>query len=456
MTVNTNPAQPVDGQRIDSAKSDTQPLAVASFAFKEFDSSAARVWKNEAHGILEPKSLQNVIATIATHPNLRGCIVLDDFNQKITVVKPLPWDDPAKFEARSITNDDIRFLQARLETPPYNLRPSKQMVIDGISAAASMARINPVRDYLLSLKWDGTPRIDGWLIKYCGATQQPAEYVAAVGSCFLKAAVKRVINPGIEFHHMLVLEGGQAAGKSSALKALATFGKDKPISYFTDRIGFEDIGSKNIAEFLIGNLIIEFQELTGLNKKDRNKVKQWITQTHDEVQKKWENQTTIYPRQFVLAGTTNEKEWLNDPTGGRRFWPVGVSNHIDVAGILEVNEQLWAEATHRVASGELWYILPDNPVYNLAQEEQGKRFVSDAWEDLIEEHVSGRDTIRIDDIFRDVLNIPAERWDGRARSRVAGILTNLGFKQSFTTKNSKRIRVWKIEKAQPVFEEIVF
>ena len=46
-----------------------------------------------------------------------------------------------------------------------------------------MARLNgfhPVRYYLDGLKWDGTPRLDTWLVAYGGAEDNA--YVRAVGA----------------------------------------------------------------------------------------------------------------------------------------------------------------------------------------------------------------------------------------------------------------------------------
>ncbi len=92
---------------------------------------------------------------------------------------------------------------------------------------------HPVRNYLNSLKWDGTSRLDGWLSLYLGA--EPSPYVAAVGVRWLISAVARIYQPGVRADSALILEGPQGLMKSTALRALAG-------DFFTDDIA--ELGAK--------------------------------------------------------------------------------------------------------------------------------------------------------------------------------------------------------------------
>ena len=53
------------------------------------------------------------------------------------------------------------------------LRPTT--CADAVMAVADENRFHPIRDYLDGLAWDGTPRLDGWLETYLGATVPDGE-----------------------------------------------------------------------------------------------------------------------------------------------------------------------------------------------------------------------------------------------------------------------------------------
>ena len=74
------------------------------------------------------------------------------------------------------------------------------------------------------------------------------------------------------------------------------------------------------------------------------------------------------------------RPYLKDPTGARRFWPVACHGMIDLQGLKQARDQLWAEAVHRFKAGEPWW-LETPELEALATAEQEARFVADAWED---------------------------------------------------------------------------
>ena len=93
---------------------------------------------------------------------------------------------------------------------------------------ARQAGFHPVRDYLDGLTWDGTPRVDQWLVRYGGA--EDCEYTRAVGVLTLVAAVRRARHSGCKFDEMLVLESSQGQLKSTALRTLAVRSSARPPS----------------------------------------------------------------------------------------------------------------------------------------------------------------------------------------------------------------------------------
>lgn len=402
-----------------------------------FDTKMMFEQSAKKNGAIDPTSVNNAVIILVNDYKFRCCLAYDAFSHKATIIKPFPWEDKDRFQVRPIGQDDIVQVQMALEV--HSIKLSTTSIMNAMHIAAKQLYIHPVREYFDRTLWDGVNRLDTWLAKYCGATEQDPAYVAAVGACFLKAAVARVYNPGCKFDHMMVLEGGQGIGKSTMLRTMATFGGR---AYFSDRLTFDMLDHKSTAEFLAGNLIIEFQELTGLGKKDTNKVKQWITLCEDELQKKYENATTIYPRQFVLAGTTNQSQWLTDATGNRRFWPIKVSENIDIEGLKEAREQLWAEAVHRYKSGEIYYIPQEDPVHDITLLEQQERFSLDVWSDMILDFAERRSYVTVDDVLLECLKIDRGRWTNEDRNRVTAALRNGKYVTKSTRINGKVRNAW--------------
>ena len=401
-------------------------------------------WKNgnRKAGILAPNAVRNVIVYLENHLLFKNSIVYDEFLKQITITRPMPWDRDEQFKIRGWSDYDTLELKVFFESQEFRLGPSEKTTWAGAYTVARRNPVDPVKEYILNLRWDGKARLEHYLINYCGAVFQPEKYVRAVSANFIKAAVKRTLEPGCPFHHMLVLEGGQRRGKSQTLKALATF---NGVSYFTDHLNFGQIGTNFFTESLQGKLIIEFSEMA--NFKNQEQIKQWITQTGDSVQRKYENLVTEYPRRFVLAASTNEYNWMKDPSGGTRYWPVRVSNQIFPDKIVEENDQIWAEAVYRVVQlGESWYFKPDDEIGKLAEKEQRHRFDEHPWTNIIEEYVKFKEQISTEEIFRSVLDLKVERWGKKEKNELGKIMRLLGFEysQSRDPDNWRdRQRFWK-------------
>lgn len=254
--------------------------------------------------------------------------------------------------------------------------PAKDKTADAVALIGERRAYHPVRDYFAGLQWDGVERLNGWLIDYLGAEDTPLN--RAFSRKILCAAVRRVMQPGAKFDSMLVLEGAQDLGKSSAIRALCP---DE--HWFTDQL---EIGAdpKVTIEKTAGAWIVEMPELDGLGRRDTNRVKSFITTTHDRARLAYSRFAVTRPRQFVLFGTTNESRYLTDTTGNRRFWIVRVSK-ADAAGIAAVRDQLWAEAAQAEFAEHLWL---DDPALKAAAEDVA-RGASDfgPWLELLQDRI---------------------------------------------------------------------
>jgi putative DNA primase/helicase len=208
--------------------------------------------------------------------------------------------------------------------------------------------------------------------KYLGAEDAPLN--RAIGSRWMISGVARIMEPGAQVDHMLILEGPQGAKKSSALKTLAG------ANWFTDELA--EIGSKDAAQQMRGIWIIEIAELDAISRAEVSRIKAFLTRTTDRYRPPYERYVVEVPRQCVFAGSVNPETYLQDETGNRRFWPVRCGS-IDIDALRNDRDQLWAEAVTRYRQGAIWWFA-ESELIALAKIEQDKRYQADAWDARID------------------------------------------------------------------------
>jgi predicted P-loop ATPase len=241
----------------------------------------------------------------------------------------------------------------------FNFRANREFFFTVVIDDARRNAFHPVRDYLKGLMWDGQSRIDTWLVEYAGAEDTP--YVRAVSAMFLIAAVRRILKPGTKFDEMLVLESPQGGDKSTGLQTLAV----NP-DWFSDDLPLNAEGKK-VIESLLGHWIIEAAELTGMRRGEIEGLKAFLSRQIDRARMSYGRVVTEAPRQCVIFGTTNSRQYLRDNTGNRRFWPIAVKP-FDIKALTRARDQLWAEAVVREADG--MSIRLDPALYAAAEEQQ--------------------------------------------------------------------------------------
>jgi predicted P-loop ATPase len=273
---------------------------------------------------------------------------------------------------------------------------------------------HPVRDFLNSLAWDGQDRLSRWLIDYLGA--EDTEYVRAVGRAWLISAVARAMKPGCKADYMLVLEGPQGKGKSTALHVLAG-------PWFSDSLP-RDVGHKDAKDHLRGSWIIEMGELASIKRSEVEELKTFLAACADRFRPAYARYEVEWPRQCVFAGTTNEARYLKDPTGNRRHWPV-LCGDIDLEGLRSARNKLLAEAVVAYRQGERWWL--DEETEAVARDVQDARREDDPWvtaiSDYLEQIADNRVTTRA--VGKAALGLSDKDFDpgNRTSQRIARILT---------------------------------
>ena len=276
---------------------------------------------------------------------------------------------------------------------------------------------HPVRDYLNSCPTGADELLSLWLFKGLGCkpeTDAQRQYLEAVGRAYLISAVARAFEPGCKADGVLVLEGKQGAGKSTALRKL--FGPE----YLADNL--PPMASKDAADFVRGKWAIEISELASMNRSDIESVKGYLTRTEERFRPAYGRTEIQYPRQCVFAATTNQSEYLHDSTGDRRFWPVRCGI-IDVSWIEANKDSIWGAAVAAYLRGERWHL--DATTEALAKMEQQNRYAGDTIDDDVARYAGSRDEVILSEV---AFSIYHSRTIPRSdQNRLRAALQRIGF-----------------------------
>lgn len=252
---------------------------------------------------------------------------------------------------RSLTDDDILSIRSRL----HIYRDFRRMKTTTDEIREIINTLAPHTDtaklYFSNLRWDGVKRAETLLIDTFGCNDDA--YTREAIFTFLSAAVTRVFEPGTQYDHMLILQGAQGLGKTSFFRALAH------CSEWYGEISSAEIGDrKRLGEAVAGKLIVNYEELEGITKKSCAQLKSMVTSLNDEYRAIYDKLPKPHPRKYVIGGSTNNKAFLTDPTGNRRYLPVKVEKKgfIDPLTV----DMVWAEMYHYYKQGKTRLVLSEN------------------------------------------------------------------------------------------------
>ncbi|MAZ18811.1 MAG: hypothetical protein CL535_21105 [Ahrensia sp.] len=325
----------------------------------------------------------------AIKPTFGNCIALlrsarllptydEVVQQSYLAAAQMPWPNQV---GRTLSDDLIRVVRLFLHEQ-HRVSFKKDDVAEALYSLALENRINPLTDYLADLKWDGQPRLDRWLIDYLGA--EDSELIRQIGRKTLLAAIRRARQPGCKFDTVLILEGMQGSGKSTAVRILAG-------DFYSDaELGRVD--SKDAAMLLQGVWIFELGELTAMTRSEAEALKAFVSRTEDRFREPYARFPKSAKRRSIFIGTTNSSGYLQDLTGNRRFWPVQTAE-INLEQLERDRDQLWAEACQIDATGEP-LTLPQH-LWEEASNMQEDRLADHPWVPIIESHISEHGVTRL-------------------------------------------------------------
>lgn len=363
-------------------------------------------WGLQLNKNLPYLNLHNAALIIESDPVYKDRVYFDDFLQRV-----MRRNSPAREWSDADDLELVRHIQSVLALPKMGRDAVSQAVIE----VAYQHRRNCVREWLDTLKWDGQPRIEHFFADHMGAAD--GEYCRQASRNFWLSIAARIYHPGCKVDNMIVLEGPQGVGKSTALQII---GGD----HFAEQHE-SATNPKAFAEILQGKLLVEISEMESFTHAEVNRVKQTITCRSDRFRAAYSRHAADHPRTCVFVGTTNRDDWNKDETGARRFWPIACSGDINLEGIRANRDHLFAEAKARILAGEDHWKMPADATAH----EQRDRYQPDPWFAKVAESLKGKTETTTSQIMLD-LQIELVRQGRAEQMRVGRILRFLGWNRS--------------------------
>jgi hypothetical protein len=227
----------------------------------------------------------------------------------------------------------------------YNLSFQQEHAKDAMIAIAYDNMFDPVQDYFEQLpEYDGTDYIAQFVQSLNTNTPDAYEIVC----CWLDNTFRKQHEATQGF--MLVLAGGQGAGKGRTAKYLASGIERQFDNMFVECVINPE--SKDTDMYQSEYFIWEVSEFaSSFRKKDTDIIKQVISRDVIRGTKKLSAETRKSNSRAGMIGSINVQDtgFLTDETGSRRF-PVLECNNIDWEQFPDV-DMLWSQIKHRHENG---------------------------------------------------------------------------------------------------------
>lgn len=263
--------------------------------------------------------------------------------------------DAKEKEYDVIDDTKYRYLRIELEMEGISLTDDKFRNL--IYSGYFFDSYAPFKEYIFGLpKWDGvTDYIADWCkqVNLVDEKKHRKYFIEGFRKWFVAMVVSLVNDiPSRKFINQtcLIFSGKQGAYKSTFMDNLLP--EQWRLRYYL--AGIYDFHKEEHQKYLGQKVIINLEELAAFNRGDIEAIKTRITQPVVSLRLKWGKEDTFFKRRASFVGTTNDREFLLDLSGTRRFFVIPIER-IYIDETLNVAE-MYAQALALYKSGfKYWF-----------------------------------------------------------------------------------------------------
>lgn len=367
----------------------------------------------------------------------------DDYKQKVGYIEGNSYDpNPDKIGAKKA------WIWQRCLN--HKLSSDQNILVKHLNFLGSINCINPVKNSLLKLKWDGADRLED----FYSIIHVPKEW-EKIKKIILKKFLKQYIyvncfnnsSIGLRARQVLIFQGKEHIGKSTFLSKLIP--TDLPRNYFLDENAEIDLKDRMVYKSLIESSIVELGELDDVlrSKKYSGKIKNFISKSDDKIDIKHVADHFETRRFTIFTGTVNRMKFLDSEEENTRFLPLPVAKiEYRDFNIMQIYAQLLEEIKL-----ELPIYQKNNPgkeispLYELNKEERDivkslciifdntidLEYLADIYLDLKNKNAKGVKDRRPGEILAEMRKLDSSiKNDRKTSTQLSLILKNNGFEAS--------------------------
>jgi len=299
-------------------------------------------------------------------------------------------------------------------------------------AVAAKHSYDELEEWLQSLKWDGIPRLNDWLIQ-CGQVE-PTVLNIWIGRTLILQMVERGLVPGCIARYVPIFVGREDEGKTEAVLCLG-----QPWAATFD-MGLE---TKEAQLAIQGLWLAELGELDTIYRSRESRMKSFLSARQDHVVRKYSNLPSTYLRRTTFIGTTNDQNFLPMANENTRFFPVS-TGHWDIAALERMREQLFAEAVMILKALPQWWRIPEEIQSALGQRRLEYQQTS-AWEEPLAQWLAlrGSEPFHLHEALEQGLDImDKSKWGKAKEMELGAVLRKLGCQRKQLWIQGKNKKMW--------------
>ena len=261
------------------------------------------------------------------------------------------------FKDKEVTNQDALNYEilCQIQNETHEQWPPR-VIHAAVNDYLKTHQTNTLLDYLRTIEWDKTPRLDTWATDYIEA-RNPKRYIQEWGRLLISSIMLRLTQPGTQTDRLFGLIGRQGIGKTTFFRELSkVYGRE-----YYYQLAHVPSGSNGdnitLIEGMRSAFVVDLDEGIFMQRASAEQVKSLITSTESAYRQLYAVSMKKVKRGNIFVTTCNKAETLVDTTGSRRFMLLKAEK---ISYLPEdIKLQLLAEALYkeREIRGAEWYVI---------------------------------------------------------------------------------------------------